>query len=47
MKRHSAQSQEFEGSLNAMLRPTRNTYVEIREVKANKFIHKIEDLFSR
>ena len=37
----------FEDSLNIVLRPTRNTYVDIREVKANKFIHKLEDLFSR
>jgi hypothetical protein len=36
----------FEDSLNVMFRPTCDAYVEIRKVKANKFIHKLEDLFS-
>ncbi len=27
--------------------PTRNAYVEVREVKANEFHHKLEDFFSR
>ena len=47
MKGHSAQGQVFEDSLNVVLRPTRNTYMDIWEVKANKFFHKLEDLFSR
>jgi hypothetical protein len=37
----------FEDGLNVVLRPTRNTYMDIWEMKANKFIHKFEDLFSR
>jgi hypothetical protein len=30
-----------------MLRSTRDTNMDIREVKADKFIHKLKDLFSR
>ncbi len=29
-----------------MLWPTRNAYVEVREVKASEFHHKLEDFFS-
>jgi hypothetical protein len=29
-----------------MLWPTRNTNVEIRKVKANKFFHQLDDFFS-
>jgi hypothetical protein len=47
MKGHGARGQVFESSLNVMLRPTRNTNVDIQEVKVDKFIHKFEDLFSR
>src|SRR6267154_573597 len=36
-----------EDSLNVGLRSTGNTYVEIWKLKANEFIHKLEDLFSR
>jgi hypothetical protein len=46
MKGHSAQGQVFEHGLDIVFRPTCDAYVEIREVKANKFIHKLEDLFS-
>jgi hypothetical protein len=47
MKGHSARGQVFEDGLNIVLRPTRNTNVDVCEVKADKLIHKVEDLFSR
>jgi hypothetical protein len=47
MKRYSAWGQVFEDGLNVVLRPTCDTNVDIREVEADKFIHKVEDLFSR
>jgi hypothetical protein len=47
MKRHSALRQVFEDSLNVMLRPTRSTDVDVREMEANNFIHELEDLLSR
>ena len=47
MKRHRVDSQRSEDSLNVWLRSTRNTYMEMWELKANEFIHKVEDLFSR
>jgi hypothetical protein len=47
MKGHRAFGQGFEGNLNVMLRPARNTYVKVWEVKANEFLHKFEHLFSR
>jgi hypothetical protein len=37
----------FENSMNIVLRPTRNTYVEIPDMKANELIHEPEDIFSR
>jgi hypothetical protein len=47
MKGHGAGSQRFEDSLNVGLRSTSDAYVEIWKLKANEFIHELEDLFSR
>jgi hypothetical protein len=47
MKGHNPERQVFENNLNVMLWPTRNTYVDIREMKVDKFIHELEDLLSR
>jgi hypothetical protein len=46
MKGYSARSQVFENDLNVVLRPTCNAYVDIRKTKADKFVDKVEDLFS-
>jgi hypothetical protein len=37
----------FKENPNVMLRPTRNAYAEVWEMKANEFVQKLEDLFSR
>jgi hypothetical protein len=41
MKRHRVFGQMFEGNPNVMLRPTRDAYMEVWEVKGNEFIHKL------
>jgi hypothetical protein len=47
MKGHRVFGQTFEDNPNIMLRPTRDAYVDVWEVKGNEFIHKLQDLFSR
>ena len=47
MKGDGMQGQVLEDSPDVVLRPTRNAYVDIWEPKTNKFLHKVEDLFSR
>jgi hypothetical protein len=47
MNGHRVFGQTLKDDPNVMLRPTRNANVEVGEVKANEFIHKLEDFFSR